>query len=572
MPTRPKSRASSLLAVLLFVSYASAAAAAPLGAGPAGTASASDTARVRRWRQELDFIVQRVLVQHPRPFAFTERGPFDSARAEIERRIPEWDDARLAVESMRMTALLGDGHTLLIGTFPPLGFTSCLPIWLRHFEDGLYLVAAGPEYAGPLGLRVTRVGDVSAAEALERVSSMTSGDNRYTRLDRVPLFFMMPAALQALGISPDADRVTLEVERSPGTVDRVTVAGGGPPEGFPEAFLESEPRFPAGWKSARRAAGADLPRCDQRPEKAWWFEHLAGQKTLYLRMARIDPISQDRYYAEFYRELFAAADSARPEALVIDLRHDHGGNNTILDPLVRGIVQRPWLDREGALYALIDRGTFSAAMNAAVFLEDRTRVTFVGEPTGGRPNHYGDAPEGQTPHFGMLLQVSTLPWFSRDPSDDRAWIAPGIAVPSTFAAWRDGRDAALDAVLDAVAQGTLPERILAASHRAGPEAAVQTREAWRRQHPNPWNGEGGDRLLALASELAEAGDWKSAVSLGEALVRMEPKSGIYWRVLGEAQAAAGNRARSIECLRRVLEINPRAQVARMMLERMGEKP
>jgi hypothetical protein len=95
----------------------------------------------------------------------------------------------------------------------------------------------------------------------------------------------------------------------------------------------------------------------------------------------------------------------RPEALVIDLRHDHGGNNTILDTMIRGIVERAWLDREGRLFALTDRGTFSAAMNACVFLEWQTEAMFVGEPTAGRPNHYGDADQTSTPNFGMLLMV-----------------------------------------------------------------------------------------------------------------------------------------------------------------------
>ncbi len=543
-----------------------------LSAAPARPQSLADTARVRRWRDDLRFVVERVTSIHPRPFAFSSRAGFDSAAAAIERRIPATDDAGLAIECMRMVASLGDGHTMLIGTFPPLGFDSVLPLWLRPCEDGLYVGAAGPAAAGTVGAKVVSIGGVPADQALERVLSIASGDNRYNRLDRAPLFLMMPAVFRALNIGDARDRIEIEIEHPGGRRERLTISGGPPPEGFPHAFLETEPRIPSGWTAARRFPAAGPPRCDRRPEDAWWFEYIHDSRVLYLRMRRVEVVSGDLAYFEFYRRLFAAADSLKPRALAIDLRQDHGGNNAILDPLIRGIVERPWLNREGVLFALVDRGTFSAAMNAAVFLENQTRVTFVGEPTGSRVNHYGDAPEFNTPNLGLMCQVSTLPWASRFPSDDRQWIAPDLALPSTFADWREGRDRALEAVIDAVRQGSLASRMLAAAKKDGPEAAVAARDAWRRQYPNPWS-EGLERtLIPFTGDLMDDGRSADAAALAEALVRVEPGSYSAWCALGEARVALGDRARAVESLRRALEIHPRGQVARLMLTRLGEKP
>ncbi|NOT33222.1 MAG: hypothetical protein HOP12_03530 [Candidatus Eisenbacteria bacterium] len=539
---------------------------------PATAAALADTARVRRWREEVRAITQRVRHQHPRPFAFSSEAAFDSSARAIEARIATSDDARLAVECMRMVAALGDAHTQVIGTLPPLGFTTVLPIVMRPFEDGLYVTAAGPEYAAWVGSKVTRIGELATDDALARVASATSADNRYTQLDRAPLFLMMPALLQALGVVPDRDRVSLEIERAPGKRERIVVIGGPPPEGFPFAFLETEPPIPAAWTSARRVTANALPRCDQRPESAWWFEVLPDSRAVYLRLRRIEPISGDLAYFELYRRLFAVLDSLKPSALIVDLRHDHGGNNTILDPLIRGIIARPWLDRQGALFALIDRGTFSAAMNAAVFLDERTRALFIGEPTGGRVNHYGDAPERDTPNFGMMLQVSTVPWTSRFPNDDRAWIAPEHAVPSTFADWREAKDRALDSALEALREGALSPRVLASAKRSGTEAAQATFEAWRAAHPSPWETDPHGDLAGYCADLIEAGEWRDAAVLGEVMVALDPRSSISWRLLGEAAAANGNRARAVECLKKTLEINPRAQVAAMMLRRLGEKP
>jgi hypothetical protein len=553
----------------------SAAPAHPKSSAPppaSATRALDDTARVRRWREDLRFVVDKVTSVHPRPFAFSSRAAFDSASAAIEKRIPATDDAGLAIEFMRMIASLGDGHTLFIGTLPPLGFDTVLPIWLRPFEDGLYVGAAGPEAAGAVGARVVSLGGVPADSALERVLTITSGDNRYTRLDRAPLFLMMPTALRAVGIGVEGNRVAVEIERPGGKRERLTVASGPPPEGFPFSFLESDLQLPKGWTFGRRQPADGPPRWDRRPGDAWWFEYLREYRVLYLRMRRVDAVSGPLVYFEFYRRLFAAVDSLKPRALAIDLRQNHGGNNTILDPLVRGIVERPWLDREGALFALVDRATFSAAMNAAVFLEDQTRVTFVGEPTGGRVNHYGDGREFHTPNLKMMLQVSTLPWASRFPSDERAWIAPDLAVRSTFAEWSDGRDRGLEAVIDAVLRGSLGTLMLTAARDGGPAAAIAAREKWRQRYPNPWSEGLERRLLPFAAELMDRGAPSDAAALAEALVQVEPGSYLAWRTLGEAKAAIGDRDRAVESLRRALQVNPRGQVARVMLERLGEKP
>ena len=314
------------------------------------------------------------------------------------------------------------------------------------------------------------------------------------------------------------------------------------------------------------------PRCDRRPGDAWWLEYLADYRLLYLRMRRVEVSSGGLAFFEFYRKLFAAADSLKPRALAIDLRQDHGGTNAILDPLVRGIVERPWLNREGALFAVVDRGTFSAAMNAAVFLENQTRVTFVGEPTGGRVNHYGDAPEVYTPNFRIMLQVSTLPWLGRFPSDDRRWIAPDLAVPSTFAGWSEGRDRPLEAVIDAVLHGSLPARMLDAARRDGPAAGASARDAWRSQHPNPWSDGLERRILAYAGDLMDANRAADAAALTQVVAGIAPDSYLAWRLHGEARAATGDRAAAVQALRKALAINPRGEVARVMLARLGEKP
>jgi hypothetical protein len=325
------------------------------------------------------------------------------------------------------------------------------------------------------------------------------------------------------------------------------------------------------WRTAR-AGGREPPRCDRQPDEAWWSEILSKERVLYLRLRRIDPVSGPRLFGRFLKKTFALADSARPEAMVIDLRHDHGGDNTILDPLIHGVVARPWLDRDGGLFVLTDRGTFSAAMNAAVFLETHTHAVFAGEPTGGRVNHYGDAETSMTPNYGMLLAVSHWPWSARLPWDPRPWIAPQLPVPSTFADWRDRNDPVVDAALDAVRNGTFQERVLDAARSGGAETAAAAARDWLGNHANPWGRGDEPDFDALTARLLDDEAWREAVAVADARTRLHPLSSQAWRRLGEAGLGAGDREQAVTSLRRALEINPESRIARAILERLGEKP
>jgi C-terminal processing protease CtpA/Prc len=134
------------------------------------------------------------------------------------------------------------------------------------------------------------------------------------------------------------------------------------------------------------------------------------------------------------------------ERLVVDLRRNGGGDNYLAEAL-RKRIARSGFNRPGGLYVLTGPRTFSAAQNCATRLERETFATFVGEPTGGAPNHYGDATLFTGAITGISALVSTLAWFDSYPQDRRPWILPDLPVNDTFADWRAGRDPALQTAL-----------------------------------------------------------------------------------------------------------------------------
>ena len=139
-----------------------------------------------------------------------------------------------------------------------------------------------------------------------------------------------------------------------------------------------------------------------------------------------------------------AAGSGR---FILDMRHNGGGDNSTYSDLLAFLLEE-FADQCG-LFVITGRTTFSAAMNLSTELDVHTEAVFVGEPTGGSPNLYGDTVAVRLRHSGLVVRISARYWEIGGPNDDRVWIDPEIPAPPTAADYFAGRDAALEAAMAA---------------------------------------------------------------------------------------------------------------------------
>ena len=96
---------------------------------------------------------------------------------------------------------------------------------------------------------------------------------------------------------------------------------------------------------------------------------------------------------------------------------------------------------------LISRETFSAAMQFVIDLEQQTSAIFVGEPTGGSPNHFGNATTFQLPNTGLNAHVATFAWTTAGGDDKRLTCDPDIVVTGESGPFFAGEDRTLSAAL-----------------------------------------------------------------------------------------------------------------------------
>jgi C-terminal processing protease CtpA/Prc len=199
----------------------------------------------------------------------------------------------------------------------------------------------------------------------------------------------------------------------------------------------------------RAWAGDEAIRLPARPgamwlahqDEAWWTTYLPDSRTLYAQYNEVREAG-----SSMAADLDEIMDAHPVDRVVIDLRHNVGGDNTTYGALLDRLA-KPDADRPNRLLALIGRTTFSAAGNFATDLERETGVVFVGEPTGGAPNMYGDVRSVTLPYSGLTAFISSIYWQRSDPDDPRLAIAPDVAVGLSSPDYFADRDPALDAAL-----------------------------------------------------------------------------------------------------------------------------
>ena len=493
---------------------------------------------------------------HRNLFHAMTREQFESAVQKLDERIPSLARHQIIVEMARIVAMVGDGHTNIAPTRDPkIGFRT-YPWKLYQFRDGLYVRAAAREHADLVGARVVRIGSVSWEKAYESVREIIGRDNEMDVKFFAPFLLAMPEILHALGLIHDMESAPFGVE-SGGRPRVVNLKPAGPSEMMPPD-TDTSWVSRANWVDARDGAQRPAPLWLKDPRNKFWFEYLPDARAVYVQFNQVANAENETVEA-FARRLFAFVEASPVERFVLDLRLNRGGNGEFNRPLLLAILKSQKVDQKGRLFAIVGRSTWSAAQMLVNELEKYTNVTFVGEPTGGKPNAYGDSRRITLPNSGITVRVSTL-WWLGDERDRRPWTAPHVAADLTFADYHANHDPALKAALTHVPgkplKGLLKEAVLAGDLTL----AARRYAEWRADPANAY-ASAEIEINGLGYELLAATRLDRAIEVFELNADAHPQSANAYDSLGEAYMARGDWEAAIRSYEKALRLDPNMRTA-----------
>jgi hypothetical protein len=535
------------------------------GTFSAGQTAATDTTRhelsAQEWREDLHTLAAQVRLNHKSLFHTMTEAEFNRAVEKLDAEIPQLNEDQVFVRLLQVMAMVQDGHSGFdIRPVPPPDLKDHIPVRFVRYVDGIYVRAAAPEYADAVGGKILRVGNFGWQEAIQRLDSIEShdpGNNGEQLAWSAKTSLNCPPLLHGLGLSDSPEIADFVIEkggRSRAFRMKASVSIG-------EWYLNS---VPAGWVDARPTS-VTVPLAKQHEDKFFWFTYLPEYRTVYFQF-NIVMNEEGETLADFAERLAKALEPPEVQRIVVDLRNNTGGDNTLLRPLLVALI-RAKQNRRGGMFAIVGPTTFSAAQNFVNRMESYTNVIFVGEPTGENVNFYGDPTTITLPHSHLEAAVSQLWWQDEDPRDRRPATFPEIAMEPTFQDYVTGVDPALQFALTGPAPETI-EEALERSLPGGLDAVLSRYNAFVSDPTHKFLSDPEPLVNSLAYRLLSAKRIPDAIIISEVNARAHPNSWNAYDSLGEAYVNARDKGRALEAYRKSLELNPENTNAKRVIEQI----
>ena len=389
--------------------------------------------RAGGWQADLALIVPGIERIHPDPWRGTPKSEVEAAVADLSARAASLTDDELLAGVSRIAAMVStnacDGHTGLFmwgtGTYP----LESLPLRLWLFGDDLVIVDVLGDHQELVGAKIEAVEGLPIADVRAALDPLIPRDNEQTVRLLTPRYLLIPQVLRGIGLENDSS-VRL----------RLTDTGGA----SREVDLASVPM--ADYNDWAGPYGLHLPvdpdvRWLSRIDDALWWEVLPDGETLYVQLNRVD-----RLLNLDLRGLREAATAPELSRVVLDIRHNFGGEVPVLDE-IEPIFTDPAVDQPGKLFVLVGRNTWSAGSMLLARLEAHTDAVLVGEPMAGCPTFYGDVVDLPLPNSGLSLLITEMLEVGVDPNDTRSNIDLDAVAELTQEDWESGTDPALELVV-----------------------------------------------------------------------------------------------------------------------------
>jgi len=542
-------------------------------------ASGEKRLTTKQWLEDLEFVVSKLESNHPRLFYKTDKTKFDSVVSESRREIAQSkSDLECYFAIRKITAVIEDGHTGLLddGIFNLLDLR--FPLRVAEFTDGVYITIIMKKYEMFLGSRLRAINGKPIENILATTEKVVGADNVFGRRYWALNGITFARVLYGLKLIDNPDHMDLELITESGERANLTVYS-----------IYDNSHIDYGWSQPLQVGptkGEYISPFDRLGEKRplysknqgqrikfYWFEHLVKEKTLYFQFNQImNQPNHEESFAQFSARMWDYVDqnAGNISKFIIDLRYNNGGNGLLIIPFLNQLIKRDFINKEGSLYVISGKKTYSAASIFMYELAVHTRALFVGEPDACGADLFSDSrPAGNLPNSGFPLWIASLQFTNRWPISNSEYFIPDFPAAFSSHDYFNGVDPAVDLILG----GNL-RSVAEFAADEGAEAAV----AYYRQLKTKYNEYEwwtvldpeilGDSVNDKGYVLMQNGDLERAFRVFTLNSRLFPSSYNAWDSLGECSYNMKKLDLSLQYYKKSVELNPDNKNAKLMMERI----
>ncbi|WP_027624060.1 S41 family peptidase [Clostridium lundense] len=367
--------------------------------------------REEKWTKDIEYLSKQLPKKHKNLFFSLKEEEFNKKIEELKEAVPKMNDDEVKVGIYKIVASVNDGHTSAY-----LDYNKMYPISLYWFKEGIYVTSTIPEYKQIMNCKLVKINGKNIDEISKEVAEVISHENEAELKSMIPSFITMPDILHGLKIIDSREKTTFTFQDSGNKIINVNIKE-------IEYNKESKKLFINDYNDK------NTPLYMKNKDKKYWFEYLKDKNTLYFKYNSCSEM-KEKPFKDFSKELLEVLDKNNVDKLIVDVRDNGGGSSSILEPFIEEVKKRNINDKK-RLFVIVGRRTFSSAILNSIYFRNETKATFVGEPTGGKPNHYGEVKNFQLPNTKMKVRYSTK-YFTNSKEDTPSFMPDKIIEPSVL--------------------------------------------------------------------------------------------------------------------------------------------
>lgn len=346
--------------------------------------------RDEKWQKDLNYLQKALPKKHVDLFFNISEDDFNKQIDELKNSVSELSDEEVIVGIYKIVASVSDAHTKVYRNYEKR-----YPLQFYYFNDDIYLINTTENYGKALNCKLKKINGIDVDKIEELLIPLIAKENEWNIKKTLPLFLSRPDILKGVNICTDTDKSVFTFENFNNEEFDIEINS---------VDLNSEDDS-ISW-IVNDNDDETIPLYRQNSELSYWYKYMKEKNTLYFKYNSCLNDEECGDIEDIIEQMLKIIDDNNIDKFVIDMRNNSGGSDGYLNSLIEGIKDRT-INDSNRLFVVTGRQTFSAAIIDACLLREETNAFFIGEPTSGKPNHYGQARHFELPNSKIDIAYST---------------------------------------------------------------------------------------------------------------------------------------------------------------------
>ncbi len=399
----------------------------------------SQNERITKWHDDIQYLKTELPKRHFNLFFKLSKEEFENELDYITMQIEQLDDFEIALKIQQLITKLGDSHTNVgYGNF--IDKNKILPFRLLWFNDGIFFFRVNEGNNILIGKKINKINGFGINQIIDSLSTLITVDNQAIIKKNI---VNMLTSIQLLEFFEfvSGNIMQLEIESSDGEIFKH------------EIYIDS-----LGKKRPVSLQTDTIPFTLLNPRMFFRDIYFKNEGVYYLQYNKCWSKELEELYGkkdkayympsfkEFEQNVFNTIETKPVDKLIIDLRHNSGGNSLQGTEFITKLSKYKIINQKGKLFVIVGRRTFSSAILNVMDFKRLTHAILVGEETSGKPNHFGEVKSFRLPSSGLIVEYSTK-YFKRTDKEINS-IIPDYVIEMNYTDFIKGIDPVYDWIIN----------------------------------------------------------------------------------------------------------------------------